>query len=271
MKIKSPWLVHGARRECARLRLLCFPYAGAGASTFRNWADLLPSEVDVIAVQPPGREGRFREQLPTNLREMAVSLVDALAPHLDLPLATFGHSLGTLLSYETALELRRRSMPLPSHMIMSGRGAPHQHVESYRKNYRLLPRAIFIEELRNMQGTPEEVLDSDELMTILLPILRADFALNATYDVGNDLPLSCRMTVYGGLNDIDTSEAQLQEWRRYTTGGFTHRMFEDGHFFVNSMQSQVLHWLVHDLGLQRAPADSNPPSNLGVEPVGLKS
>jgi medium-chain acyl-[acyl-carrier-protein] hydrolase len=245
MKTKSPWLVHHARHERPTLRLICFPYAGAGAAAFRNWAQSLPDEIDVLAIQPPGREGRFTEPFATDLRRMAASVVEALVPWLDVPFATFGHSLGTLLSFETVLELRRRSLRLPSHMVLSGRGAPHTRCG--RSDYHLLSRERFIEELRKMEGTPEEVLESEELMSLLLPMLRADFALNSTYTVGSEPPLPCPMTVYGGTTDVDARGAVLDEWQRYTTSAFAVHMFEGGHFFVNSARAQVLQSLKRDL------------------------
>ena len=44
-----------------------------------------------------------------------------------------------------------------------------------------LPEAEFIAELRRLNGTPDKILENPELMEIMLPLLRADFALYEKY------------------------------------------------------------------------------------------
>src|SRR5688500_15270285 len=70
-------LMHRPRRE-ARVRLLCLPYAGGGASAFRHWPDALTSSIEVCPVQLPGRENRFVEAPFTR----AEAVVEAMAPAL---------------------------------------------------------------------------------------------------------------------------------------------------------------------------------------------
>ena len=227
------------------MRAFCFPYAGGGASIFRKWPGLLPETIELIAIQPPGRETRFVEPLSTDLHASAVAVADAMRPWLDLPFVIFGHSLGTLLGYQTAVELRRRGLGQPALLCMSGRGAPH--LEKQRCERHLLPHDRFVEELRDMQGTPDEVLASEELMELLVPILRADFALNASYDPGNQPPFDCPLVAYGGTTDVDVAHADLHSWQRYTNRSVDVRMFEGGHFFVDTSREQVLSTFREDL------------------------
>jgi surfactin synthase thioesterase subunit len=61
------------------------------------------------------------------MTELVPKIVDSLTPLItkgNKPYAFLGHSLGTIIAYETALEIRRRGLPLPLHMLLSGRGAP---------------------------------------------------------------------------------------------------------------------------------------------------
>jgi medium-chain acyl-[acyl-carrier-protein] hydrolase len=245
MKPKSPWLVCHKSVPRPQIRLFCFPYAGAGASIFRRWTALLPDWVEMVAIQPPGREGRFVEPLPNNVREMASAIASAIAPWLDLPYAIFGHSLGTLVGFQTAVELRQLGMPQPKVIIMSGRGAPHllhQRCDRY-----LLPHDRFVEEVRKMQGTPEEVLASEEMMELLVPMLRADFALNATYDAGEPPAFDCPLFAYGGSGDPEVLEDDLAQWQQYSSQATRIRMFDGGHFFVETVREQVLQQLAQDL------------------------
>jgi surfactin synthase thioesterase subunit len=96
----------GSRRRIGtaapRLRLFCFPYAGGGASIYRTWPDDLPRDVEVCAIQLPGRERRLSEPPLRSLQKAVEILVGVMRPYLDLPFALFGHSMGALLAYEVA-------------------------------------------------------------------------------------------------------------------------------------------------------------------------
>lgn len=241
----SPWFIPMPLRASARLRLFCFPYAGGGSATFRRWRELVPDVIELVAIQLPGRETRFDEPPLRDMNELVEQLADAITPHLDRPYATFGHSLGTLVSYELVLALQRRKLPLPRRMLMSGRGAPH--VMRGGKDCDLLSDAEFVDELRQMQGTPEEILANGELMQMLLPALRADFSLARNYQREEPAFLPCGLSVYGGLSDSGVSRVALEEWQSYTEEGITLRMFPGGHFFVDSASHLLLHALVRDL------------------------
>src|SRR5271165_4740939 len=102
----SPWIAHHRPRAHARLRLFCLPFAGGGASSYRIWADELPSHIEVMPVQFPGREERFREEPIQRMEDLVESLVEALLPFTSsLPFAFFGHSLGAIVALEAARSL----------------------------------------------------------------------------------------------------------------------------------------------------------------------
>jgi medium-chain acyl-[acyl-carrier-protein] hydrolase len=243
--LPSTWFVPLARRPQARLRLFCFPYAGGGSAIFRSWSDVVPDLIEPFAAMLPGRDARFGETPLRDAVDLARQLADAIEPELDRPYATFGHSLGTVVSYELALELARRGLPAPCHMIMSGRGAPH--LMRGGRDCDALDDAAFIEELRDMQGTPEEVLANGELMQMLLPTLRADFAMARNYRRQQPEPLACGLSVYGGLSDLGVGRETLQAWQEYTRAPVALRMFPGGHFFINGARHLVLQALVRDL------------------------
>ena len=106
-------------------RLFCFPYAGAGASVYRNWQQELPSTIEVVPIQLPGRESRWSDQAIPDLSLLATTLATALHPLLSEPYALFGHSMGALIAFELARVLRRRKLPPPMHLFISAARAPH--------------------------------------------------------------------------------------------------------------------------------------------------
>ncbi len=158
-----------------RLYMLCFPYAGAGASVFREWALDLPSSVDVRAIQIPGRENRWSETPFTSMSSLVKSLSAALDPLLDLPFVLFGHSMGALVSFEFARQLRRETNKTPVHLFISGARAPQ--IPDPDPPIHQLPDLAFIGELQRLNGIPESVLQDGELMRLVLPTLRADLTL----------------------------------------------------------------------------------------------
>ncbi len=193
------WLAYRRPRPGAEVRLFCFPHAGGGASLFHGWADRLPPAVEVCPVQLPGRETRFGEPPINRLGPLVGALAEALLPHLDRPFAFFGHSLGALIGFELARRLRRERGLEPVHLFASACAAPQRW--GCVRPIHALPDAAFRKELRRLRGTAPAVLDNEELMEILLPALRADFALCETYAYGEDDPLSCPVTAVGGLRD----------------------------------------------------------------------
>ena len=228
----------------APLRLFCFPYAGGGVTAFRAWPEYLPHNLEVQTLELPGRETQLR--LPSFLRvePLVRAIADALKDYMDRPFAFFGHSMGALVSFELARLLRREHATEPRALFVSGRRPPQLPIEPPTYD---LPEPEFIEELRRMGGTPEEVLNHPELLTLLLPTLRSDFELCQTYSYTEEPPFSFPITAFGGLNDQFVPREEMDKWREQTTGPFQLRMFPGDHFFLHSSQALLLQMLSRDL------------------------
>lgn len=229
----SPWLAYARPRPAARVRLFCIPFAGGGASAFRSWPEALPETIEVLPVQPPGREGRIRERAFTRVEP----LVEALAGTLDddpgggRPYALFGHSMGTLIGYELARTLRRQGRPGPVHLFVSAHRAPHR--PSREEPIHALPEPEFRDRLRRLNGTPEAVLEHPELMELLGPLLRADFALDESYRYREGRPLDCPITAFGGDADSDVPTEELSAWSEHTRARFRAHVYPGDHFFLH--------------------------------------
>jgi medium-chain acyl-[acyl-carrier-protein] hydrolase len=224
------WIPLGKPDPEARLRLFCFPYAGGGALVFRNWSDGLPADVEVCPVQLPGRGTRLMEHPFTQLPPLVAALAQALSPLLDKPFAFFGHSLGALVSFELARQLRRQYGVHPVRLFVSAGRAPQ--IPHRGPPIHILPEKEFLAELRRLNGTPSELLDHKELMVIMLPLLRADFAVYETYVYSSEPPLNCPISAFGGLQDRKVNNSDLEAWRAQTNISFSLRMFPGDHFFL---------------------------------------
>jgi acyl transferase domain-containing protein/surfactin synthase thioesterase subunit len=231
------WIIRPQPNPEARLRLLCFAYAGAGASIFQTWAKELPA-IELCAIQLPGRERRFTEEPFNRLKPLIQTLVPLLKPYLDLPFAVFGHSMGALLSFEVIRELRRQNAPLPFHLFVSGFNAPQ--LPDLKPPIHCLPDSQFIEKIKDLGGTPEQVVQDKKLIKQFLPVLRADFAILETYFYTNKPPFEFPITAFGGLEDRKVSQEQLAAWEQQTKAYFALQMFAGDHFFLHSAQEELL-------------------------------
>jgi medium-chain acyl-[acyl-carrier-protein] hydrolase len=220
------------------LRLLCIPHGGANASIFRSWHLALPKEVEVYGIQLPGHGNRISEPLFTALPDIVAHLGPALAPLLDRPFAFFGHSMGALIGFEISRWLRRYRQISPVHLFVSGRRAP-QMPNPEPPSY-LMDDLDFLCEIRKLNGTPPEILAEPELLTLILPILRADTQVCETYQYINEAPLSCPITAFRGLADGEDSMSRMVGWREQTINRFSCRSLPGDHFFIHSSERELL-------------------------------
>jgi medium-chain acyl-[acyl-carrier-protein] hydrolase len=239
------WLPFLRPRPSARLRLFCFPYAGGGASLYRGFQEELPAHVEVAAVQLPGRETRVAEAPVPEMQRLVPLIADGLAAQLDPPFAFFGYSMGSLLAFELARELRRRGAPLPVHLVAAACRAPHLPDEDATHT---LPDGALIERLRALGGMSEEVLAHRELMEMVLPIFRADASVTETYAHVAEPPLDVPITAVGGLTDEKATRAELSAWQAHTRRAFALAMLPGGHFFLRSARALLLSEVARALG-----------------------
>jgi medium-chain acyl-[acyl-carrier-protein] hydrolase len=181
----------------------------------------------------------------TQIKPLIEAIAPALLPYLDKPFAFFGHSMGGLVSFELVRLLRREYSLNPLHLFVSGRQAPQ--IPADKSPIHDLPEPEFLEELRRLNGTPEAVLNNSELMQLLIPTLRADFAVLETYAYAPEAPLDCPISAFGGLQDREVSCEALEAWREQTTAEFSLQMLKGNHFFLHSAQSLLLQFLSQKL------------------------
>jgi surfactin synthase thioesterase subunit len=234
--VESP-CVRRARRPAARVRLVCFPHAGAGASAFAAWPGLLPPEIEVIAVQLPGREDRIGEPPLVSVPAAVRTAGAALRPFLTDPFVFFGHSVGALIAFELARELRARRRAGPAHLFLSAQTPPGTISPS--PPLHALSDERFRTAIEDLGGMSGAVARDDDLMRVLLPALRADFELGENHRFQPGDPLSTSITAMGGRSDPLATPERLGAWRDHTTGPFELRTFAGGHFYLNDLTRAV--------------------------------
>lgn len=227
------------------LRLFCFSYAGGGASTYLRWRPHFPKYVDICAVQPPGREDRISETPINDIPTLVKAIADAITPFVRIPFAFFGHCNGALIAFELARELRRRQNVLPKHMFVSSFRSPE--LTNSNRVLHSLPRSEFVTHLKTYGGMPEEILGNDNIVTSLMPTLRADFQLHENYEYIEEEKLDCPITIFGGLQDKIVTRKELSGWRNKTSTSSIVKLFPGGHFFLDTHRKYLLKVINNEL------------------------
>lgn len=218
--------------------LLCFPHAGGAASAFQSWKSRLPKSVNVLATQYPGHEVRWRERAANEVSEIVVPLAMAIRAAKYENLTLFGHSMGALIAFEVAREMRRNGWPQPLHLFVSGSRAPQE--QSSGPPIHTLSEDDFLDRVRRLGGIPDEVLAHVQFMDMLLPVLRSDIRMDETYRYEPEPPLDCGISVYIGAYDPEVSLEQARAWQAQCRGSFELEVFPMGHWWSPACEEAIL-------------------------------
>ncbi len=240
------WFVIPQPRPDAAVRLFCLPYAGAGASAYRRWPAQTGPDVEVVAVQLPGRENRILEDPEIGRADLA-DLADAIQAHHDGPYAIYGHSLGGWHAYEITRHLHDTGGRLPVKLYAGGCRAPHIPVTGTFAGLSTLDDEGLLARVAAGGGLTEEVLAEPELLELLLPALRADFTYLDRYTHTGGEPLPVPVVAFAGRADTAVTVADIQAWDRHTAAGFTLHEVDGDHFFLQDDTARVTELLVKDL------------------------
>lgn len=245
------WLVFPRPNPSARMRLFCFPYAGGNAATYRPWAEALDADVELVAVDPPGRANRIHEAPIDDLEGFLAALVPAMSPFLDKPAAFFGHCLGGLTAFETGRRLQQQGPVDLRHLFISGARSPRRLNRFGRFEEDLLARLlerpefdaflalydqaedVVAEMIRHFNiGLTKDFLASAELRTLLMPAIRAEFRMGARYRFTPEPPWETAITCFTGLDDPYVTREDALGWSEHTRRLFRLHLRAGAHFLV---------------------------------------
>lgn len=233
--VSDPWIRRFTPGPPGAARLICFPHAGGSASFYLPVARALAPVADVIAVQYPGRQERFRETCLTSIDELADRIAEALTPLADRPLILFGHSMGALIAFEVTRRLESKNLT-PRHLFASGGRAPsRERGESVHTR----DDAGIIAEVVALAGTDSAVLADPEILEMVLPAIRGDYQAIETYRHAPGAPLTCPITVLTGDADPRVTPDEAAAWKEHTAGPCDVRVFPGGHFFLTHHQTAI--------------------------------
>lgn len=240
------WLRRFHPAEDAPVRLVCFPHAGGSASYYHPVSARFSPGVDVVALQYPGRQDRRKEPCVQDIETLADRITEQLLLLDEKPTVFFGHSMGAVLAFETALRLEHKGSHIPGGVIASGRRAPSTvRTETVHRR----DDDGIIAELRLLNGTDANLLGDEEILRMALPAIRGDYAAIEKYTCAPDRTIACPITVLTGDADPRTSLPEAEAWQRHTRGDFRLEVFPGGHFFLGEHPSAVGDEIARELGM----------------------
>ena len=217
-------------------KLVCFPPAGGGASTFRTWAQGLPSDVGLIAVRYPGREDRLYDPMPSRLEDLADGIAEGISGLTSYRLVLFGHSMGATVAHEVALRLQEKGTP-PAALCVSGREPTH--ILAGREMISGTDEEI-IAHVLSFDDSRDEVFADEALRELVLPAIRADYRLVDEFDGGERPLLDCPIYGYTGDRDTEVTPEQMARWAELTRGSFRLVVMPGGHFYLRPEEAALL-------------------------------
>src|ERR1051326_1523951 len=242
--MSSIWFPHYRPRPGAMLRLLSFPFAGGGASLYRGWEPFLPPEIELCAVQLPGREGRYREPLCRNIDRMLDEVQYELAGLPEMRCALAGYSVGAIFAYALALRLTSAGAA-PAHLVVAACPSPGFVNERALKSS--MPDRDFEARVLELNDDTPELLTNRDLLSIMIPSVRADIEIVESFDAGPRTRVSYPISAFGGEADPAVARAHLEDWRSMTTSDFSLRWFPGKHFFMRDCLSDAVSWIAQRL------------------------
>lgn len=225
------------------MKLFCFPYAGGFSSIYSRWRNTLVSNtltLHPIDIRPQRFENIQDDKLLGTISELVDYVYSQVKLHiLEDDFAFYGHSMGGLIAYELTRKLLIEDNIKPNHLFLSASRPPHMYTK-LNKTYDL-PRGEFVNVLRELGGTPEAVLDNDELLDLLLPFIRADFQAIQTFEYKSrridKIPVD--FTILYGIDDsINSSE--ILSWKNYCAGDCDFYPIDGGHFFIHNQTKIII-------------------------------
>jgi surfactin synthase thioesterase subunit len=228
------------------MRVLCFPPAGGSAQPYRRWAKLLPSHIGVVAVELPGHGSRMGEPVVDSLPGLLAGLLPEVETLLDKPMLVFGHSMGAIVGTEVCRGLLVAHGWRPLMLVAAACAAPDlPSVPDY--DTRMTDEGI-LNFLTLMGGTPSDILDNDEYLSMIRPVVRGDLEAIAHRELDSSPRLGVPVRAYVGADDRRVTREKASGWVIESDTDFDMCTFPGGHFFVQDRVDMVLSRLRRDIG-----------------------
>ncbi|MEH7463809.1 thioesterase domain-containing protein [Bacillus thuringiensis] len=221
------------------VKLICFPFAGAGASFYNGWNEFFGNSIEVSPIQLPGRERLIAEEPFRDIHIAADSFAELIREeNTGKPIALFGHCfLGATLAFEVAKRLENQEGIELLHLFVSAASSPQS-----TRNYKLSTYSDdeFIQEVENLTGYTHDAFNIPELRELLLPTLRADFEMDEKYISTLNVGIKAPITAMFATNDSFVSKEDVCLWEKCTSNQFNITQVTGEHMYITNTPEQPM-------------------------------
>lgn len=213
------------------IQLIAIPFAGGSLNSYNQMKQI--NGITIINYELPGRGRRYEDSEYTmdRIKQEIIKQIDFSKPYI-----LFGHSMGAFIAYETCAFIEELKLKKPIKVILSAQIPPHC-VEKHSYD-REMDSASVVAYLKSMGGTPQEVLDSKELIDYYGRILKNDLMLLKTYlQNGWSSKVESSLEIWNGIQDNMIPISKVIKWKDVTLSECHIKSFEGGHFFINDLLS----------------------------------
>jgi acyl transferase domain-containing protein/surfactin synthase thioesterase subunit/acyl carrier protein len=236
------WFVISKPKPKATFRVFCFHDAGGNASLYETWAGAFSEHIELISVELPGRGRRTGEKAYSDIHHLILDLKPVLVPMLNKPFAFFGHSMGGLVAFEIARELRKSNLNVPTTLFFSS--TPGLTTYSRRDVDHTLSDQELVTIFPHLD---KKNIGDDEMQQLLLNLLRTDLCLLNNYRYVKEEPLDIPVVVIHGSDDPKVKREQAEKWSEDTSSSCKvitrpgdHRYIDhDGEFLTNLIEMEI--------------------------------
>ncbi|MFH9983142.1 thioesterase II family protein [Streptomyces sp. NPDC017179] len=221
----------------AETRIFLLHYAGSGASIYHDWPPRIPADVSVQCVQLPGRQERLDEDMFTDVEPLVQTLADCFTAELDgRPYAVFGHCMGALIGYRVTVELHERGEQPP--VLLGASAWAPKGFRTPPPEQLQVPQSELVDWARGLGSLPESILNNAEALDLMMPAMRADLAVCASYQ-DDDAIVPCPVVTYSADRDPLVDPEAMASWVPRTKSYLGNRLFQGGHFFLHEQTTSI--------------------------------
>jgi surfactin synthase thioesterase subunit len=218
-------------------KIFFLPYAGGSKYAYRNYIKLLPPQIIAVTPELPGRGSRMDELPLDSLDELICSIYEQIKQETDCRYVIYGHSMGSLLGFLLTQKIVAANQNPPLFLCFTGCRAPST-IAHRNLNVHLLGEEDFWKAILAFGSLPIEVLEDQELRSMIEAPLRADFKVVETYrHMGS--PVNSPVLVINGESEHIT-DAELNNWHVDATEKVVIKKFKGNHFFFLGQEHLVM-------------------------------
>ncbi|MFQ3243617.1 MAG: surfactin synthase thioesterase subunit [Arenicella sp.] len=239
----NQWLPKLNAMPSSKARLFCFAFAGGGASVYSPWQSLLGDHIEVCPIQLPGREERIRETCLTSIDDVLDQLMPLMTSSLDKPFLVYGHSLGAHIAYAFIDRIKREFGKSPQAFLVGAQRSPdipYPYPSVLGATQQQLHQV-----LSKFDGMTARVMQSEELMELMMPVIKADLQLCESLQYCGELALDGPVIAFRGTRDRAISAACMAGWSQHSKNQYQYEEVDGDHFFLKTHGNHVVEKIRH--------------------------